>query len=302
MSIRPDPDRSNSSRVDTNWTKEMRQEANAVGLIPVRLESTRLERKALIQIGQYPMIVHTLQRALMARSLSKVFVCTDSPEIKHVIELVGGQVIMTSPDHKNGTERILEAKRRLDTLGLHFNQYVDIQGDEPLIDPKMIDQVVAEVAFTSRVRGIMLPALPITLNEATRTSVVKVVKFGSRVVYLTRGLAPFPFRSDPTFLKHLSIISFRPRALEDYGSAPVGQLEQVEGIELLRALEDGIDIQTMELKGDSFSVDTIEDYYQACRRIEQDRLYVKHYKLADDHPTVLSLRPLQHSVGYGPKV
>ena len=108
-----------------------------IGLIPVRLNSKRLKQKALLNIQGLPMIVHTLKRALMAKKLNDVFVCTDSHKIKEVVEKHNGKCLLTKENHRNGTERIAEVAKKIKA-----KYYVDIQGDEPLINPKHIDKLI----------------------------------------------------------------------------------------------------------------------------------------------------------------
>ena len=127
-----------------------------IGLIPSRLNSTRLLSKALLMIDDLPLIVHTMKRAQLAEVLDEVYVCTDSDKIAQAVEQHGGKFIMTSSEHVNGTERIAEAAR-----DMKANYIVDIQGDEPLIDPFHIDTVVREHSKHPD-WDILIPSLPIS--------------------------------------------------------------------------------------------------------------------------------------------
>jgi len=235
-----------------------------VGLIPSRLNSSRLPSKALLPIDGLPLVVHTLKRSQLAKSLDAVYVCTDSEEIADAVRGHGGEVIMTSSRHINGTERIAEAVR-----GLAVDIAVDIQGDEPLINPEHIDAVVAEHRRHPE-WDILVPSLPI--SEAESPHLVKIVHdHDNRVVFMSRAVIPQPFRHRPAYyLKHLSIISFRPAALARFATLAPGPLEIAEGVELLRAIENGIPIGTMELEGDSFSVDIHEDYVRVMLQMARD--------------------------------
>ena len=237
-----------------------------VGLIPSRLNSTRLRSKALLPIHGLPLVVHTFKRSQLAKSLSDVYVCTDSDEIAQAVLDHGGKVIMTSSEHTNGTERIAEAAHQLDA-----DYFVDIQGDEPLINPDHIDAAV-EAHVRHPEWDILLPSLPISHPESEH--VVKVVHDVSmRVMFLSRSVIPQPFRHRPAYyLKHLSIISFLPDALRRFASLPPGNLEVIEGIELLRALEHGLIIGTTLLDGNSFSVDVEEDYARAKIQMLDDEI------------------------------
>jgi 3-deoxy-manno-octulosonate cytidylyltransferase (CMP-KDO synthetase) len=237
-----------------------------IGLIPVRLNSTRLPSKALLPIDGIPMIVHTMKRAMLAKKLKKVYVCTDSKEIEDVVKRYGGYVIPTSSQHLNGTERIAEAAEKLNEK---IDLYVDIQGDEPLIDPGHIDEVVSahEVNLNW---DILLPSMPFAHPESN--NVVKVMHDKSmKVICLSRSVIPNPFRLKPKYyLKHLSIISFRPEALKKFANLEPAEIELVEGIELMRAIENGMTIGTIYLNGESFSVDVESDYVRAKAAIKND--------------------------------
>jgi 3-deoxy-manno-octulosonate cytidylyltransferase (CMP-KDO synthetase) len=237
-----------------------------IGLIPSRLNSTRLPSKALLPIDGLPLIVHTLKRAQLAESLTDVYVCTDSNEIASVVLDNGGKVIMTDVDHINGTERIAQAAKKLEA-----DYFVDIQGDEPLINPEHINAVV-----DGHIRHpdweILLPSLPISQPESLH--IVKVVHDSfMRVIFLSRSVIPQPFRHRPAYyLKHLSIISFRPDSLQRFANFPPSEMEITEGIELLRAIENNLVIGTILLNGNSFSVDVEEDYVRAKLEMIQDEL------------------------------
>lgn len=237
-----------------------------IGLIPSRLNSTRLPNKALLPIHGLPLVVHTFKRAQLAKSLSEVYVCTDSEEIAQAVLAHGGRVIMTSSEHTNGTERIAEAAQQLKA-----DYFVDIQGDEPLINPDHIDATVA--AHVQHPEwDILLPSLPISQPESLH--VVKVVHDKSmRVMFLSRSVIPQPFRHRPAYyLKHLSIISFLPDALQRFASFPPGDLEIAESVELLRALEHGLIVGTTLLDGNSLSVDVEEDYVKAKIQMLDDNI------------------------------
>ena len=238
----------------------------AIGLIPSRLKSTRLPSKALLLIDGLPVVVHTLKRAQLAKSLMDVYVCTDSEEISDTVRSHGGKVIMTGESHQNGTERIAEAAQ-----GLDADIFVDIQGDEPLVNPDHIDAVIDEHAEHSE-WDILVPSLPITHPE--NRHIVKIVHDANyRIIFMSRSVIPQPFRHRPNFfLKHLSVISFKAAALEQFISLKPGFLESIESIELLRAIENGMIIGTMILEGDSFSVDIKEDFARAQEQMKEDEI------------------------------
>lgn len=236
-----------------------------LGLIPSRLNSKRLKKKPLLIIENYPIVVHTFKRAMIAKKLDKLIVCTDSKEIQKVIKKHGGECRITSKHHKNGTERINEIAKKFNAKLI-----VDIQGDEPLLDPIHIDKVV-DFHLRNMHFDIVLPTL--RFKEPDEKNIVKVVSNRkNKVLYLSRSVIPNSFKSKPKFYnKHLSIISFKPSALKKYCKSKETYLEKIEGIELLRALEIELKIGTFSLKSNTFSVDIKEDYLKAIKAFKKDK-------------------------------
>jgi 3-deoxy-manno-octulosonate cytidylyltransferase (CMP-KDO synthetase) len=237
-----------------------------VGLIPSRYASTRLPAEALLPIDGLPVVVHVYKRSKLAKTLDEVCVCTDSERTGEVVQQYGGKVAYTSSEHPTGTDRIAEVARSLDA-----DFIVDIQGDEPLISPYNIDAVV-EFHRQHPEFDIILPTL--SLDNPISPHLVKVVTDSrNRVLFISRNVIPYPFKRSPSkYLKHLSVISFKPDALQRFGASPQTELELVEGVELLRALELGMSIGTVELEGDSFSIDIEEDHEKAKIHILNDEL------------------------------
>ena len=251
----------------------MKKKMKVVGLIPTRLNSSRLPQKALLQIHKIPLVVHTYKRAKMSKKLDDLFICCDDIKIYKTVKKFGAKAIMTSKHHKNGTERINEAYKKLKK---NYNLIIDIQGDEPLISPFHIDQVI-DFHLKNINSDIILPTLKIKVKN--NTNIIKVVKDKKQnVLYLSRGNMPFEFKKRVDwFHKHLSIVSFKPEALEKFSLSSKTPLEKVEDIELLRALEIGLNIKTISLKGDSFSVDVPEDFEKASEAMTNDKFF-KLYK------------------------
>lgn len=244
-----------------------------IGLIPTRLNSTRLPLKALLPINDIPLVIHTYKRAKLSKKLDDVYICCDDKKIKNVAEKYGAKVIMTSKNHNNGTERINEAYSKIKK---EYDFVVDIQGDEPLISPYHIDKVINFHLKNSKY-DIILPTLQI--KPTTNTNIIKVLLNNNKeVLYLSRGDLPLEFkRNKNKSLKHLSIISFKPKALEKFAMSKKTYLESVEDIELLRALEIGLKIKSIKLSGDSFSVDVFDDYKKASLKMSKDKFF-KIYK------------------------
>ena len=246
----------------------------AVGLIPTRFNSRRLPGKSLKMIGNLPMIIHTYRRTKMAKNLDDVFICCDTKEVLQVAKQYNAKVILTSKDHKQGGDRIYEAYKKLKKK---FDQVVDIQGDEPLIDPLNIDHVI-KYHRKNKNYDIILPNLPTKFTKDPNLVRLIFNKF-KEVLYLTRSNTPYHFVSKTKkIFKHLSVISFKPTALKSFASyCNKSKLENLEDIELLRAIDIGLKIKTFSLKGDSFSIDILKNLHDARKKMTRDKYY-KIYK------------------------
>ena len=245
-----------------------------VGLIPSRLASTRLKNKPLLKIKDMPIVIHTYKRALMSKKLDDLFICCDDIKIKKICEYYGAKSILTSKKHMNGTERIGEGYKKLKKK---YDLIVDIQGDEPLINPSHIDQVI-DFHSKNKNTDIILPTLK--SNNYAGKHVVNVLKTKKNdVIYLSRGNLPFQFKKkNSLYYKHLSIISFTPSSLKKFCESKQTFLEKIEGIELLRAIELNMKIKTLLLEGDSFSVDVKKDFIKAKKYILKDDISKKYLK------------------------
>ena len=244
-----------------------------LGLIPIRYNSKRLRGKALLPIDNLPMVVHVYRRAKMSKLLNDVIVCCENKKVYEVLKKYDCKSIFTSKKHKNGTERIAEAYKKIKKK---YDLIVDIQGDEPLINPTQIDQVI-KFHLKNLFTDIVVPSLKISLSE--NDNVVKIAKDKNlNVLYFSRLKIPYGFRIKNKYLnKHLSIISFKPKALLNFAHSKQTYLEKIEGIELLRALEIGLKIKSPNLSGDSFAVEVKRDYIKAKSYIKFDKFY-KLYK------------------------
>jgi len=244
---------------------------NAIGLIPTRLASRRLPRKSLKLLGGIPVIIHTYRRAKLAKKLKDVFICCDSKEVFDVAKKYNAEAIMTSKKHKCGTDRISEALKKIKKK---YDQIINIQGDEPLIDPQNIDNVI-QFHRKNKKYDIILPNLK--TKFINNPHVVRLIfNKNNEVIYITRSSTPYQFIKKTEFIyKHLSIISFKPKKLAEYASKSQSGLELIEDIELLRAVDLGFKIKTFSLKGDSFSIDVYQNLVDARKKIQKD----KHYKI-----------------------
>jgi len=234
------------------------------------MESSRLPGKPLLDICGMPMIVHVALRARLSNRIAQVVVCTDSVEILHVCSKYKIDVCLTRNNHLNGTERIAEAAEMLDLE--EDDIIVDVQGDEPFVQPEYIEQVSDYVA-NSQYRCVVPYQL---MDEYDNPHRVKVVASNDRILFFSRRDVPYYFGEvHKPLKKHLSIIGFRLSALKAFVSIKPTPLECIERIELMRLIEIGEPIGTFLQEGSSHSVDTPEDYRLACRMMERDRTFIE---------------------------
>jgi len=239
-----------------------------LGLIPSRLNSSRLKEKPLMLIDQLPIVVHAFKRAKLSKKLDEVIVCTDHRKIVEVVKKYGGHAMLTSKKHKNGTERIYEVAKKFKKAKL----IVDIQGDQPLIDPKAIDLTV-EFHKKNMHFDIVLPSIPIRSDIDNRNLVKSTFTSKGKILYFSRAKTPFKYNDvNFSYYKNLSIISFTPKALKTFFYSKMGPIEKIEGIELMRALENNLSIGTFVVKGSDFAVDVNEDLMKAINLMPSDKI------------------------------
>lgn len=244
-----------------------------LGLIPVRLKSKRIKEKALLILEGLPMFAHTYFRSKFSKQLDELVLCCDNKKIINIAKKLNIKSILTSKKHNNGTERIFEAYTKMKKK---FDIIVDIQGDEPLINPNHIDNLV-KIHKKNLNYDIVLPSTKIQAKN--KKSLVKIVKnIKDEILYFSRLDIPYnPLDKNQKFYKHSSIISFRPNALKKFAKKKTTILEKSENIELLRALEIGLKIKSPTFKESGFSVDIKTDYLKALKLIKKDNL-IKKYK------------------------
>jgi 3-deoxy-manno-octulosonate cytidylyltransferase (CMP-KDO synthetase) len=226
-----------------------------VGAIPARYGSTRLPGKPLLPIAGRPMIEHVYTRVARARGLDRVVVLTDDERIARAVEGFGGEWEMTPEDCASGTDRIAWAARRWDAGAV-----INIQGDEPLIDPEEISRIAEHLAAHPEDPVVTL-ATPATPEEMGNPNAVKVVLgLDGAALYFSRSAVPYQ-RQEGGFspLKHLGIYGYQRDALLRLAALPPTPLERSESLEQLRALENGISIRVLVVDRASIGVDTAED-------------------------------------------
>ncbi len=228
-----------------------------LGVIPARLGSTRLPEKPLHDICGKPMIQWVYERARRARLIDKLIVATDSRKIARVVEGFGGTAVMTSPDHQSGTDRIAEV-----ALGeKHHDVIINIQGDEPLIMPEMLDYLIEGFLASGEQVGTLIKRIEDS-QELEDSSVVKVVvDHNGKALYFSRSPIPFDRDGDgdTIYYKHVGVYIYRREFLVKFHELPQGRLERIEKLEQLRILESGYDIVTFETQYDTVGVDSRED-------------------------------------------
>ena len=227
----------------------------ALGVIPARLQSTRLPRKVLREIAGRPLIVRVYEAAKRSRDLAEVLVATDAQEVVDACARFRVPTVMTSPDHPSGTDRVWEvAQTRAADV------YVNIQGDEPLITPSHIARLVAPFRDRpdTQVSTLKIRLLP---EEADNPNVNKVVSAADgRALYFSKY--PIPYDRDGRGVvrfKHIGLYAYRRAALEAFHRLPPSPLEQTEKLEQLRFLEHGIPIVVVETDEPTIGVDTEAD-------------------------------------------
>ena len=243
-------------------------------VIPARYASTRLPAKPLADIGGRPMIVRVLER-VQAAGASEVWVATDHGAVRAAVEAAGGHALMTRADHPSGTDRLAEVAERLGWADDDI--VVNVQGDEPLIDPALVTAVAAALAGDAEA-AICTAAHPLAdAGEAFNPNVVKAVcDAAGRALYFSR--APIPWARDAwastrdalpaglPMLRHVGLYAYRAGFLHRYAALAPSPLEQWEALEQLRALWHGFHIRVVELEAaPAAGVDTVEDLERVRR-------------------------------------
>jgi 3-deoxy-manno-octulosonate cytidylyltransferase (CMP-KDO synthetase) len=236
---------------------------NVLGIIPARYASTRFPGKPLVDIGGKTMIQRVYGQASQAQSLAKIVVATDDQRIFDHVKSFGGNVVMTSPLHPSGTDRCNEAVK---LQGEHYDVAINIQGDEPFIQPVQIDLL----ATCFKEPGVQIATLVKVMDkyeDLVSPNVMKVA-LSNNLDALLFSRSPIPFvRNHPqdewlkrhTFYKHIGIYAYRTRVLEQISALPQSSLELAESLEQLRWLQNGYRIKAAITDIENIAVDTPED-------------------------------------------
>ncbi len=229
----------------------------SICVIPARYSSTRLPGKPLKDICGRPMICRVYERASKAKSVAEVIVATDDERIFLAVEKNGGRAMMTRADHKTGTDRLAEVAEKFSDAEV----IVNVQGDEPLIEPALIDELVAEFVADKNLQMATVATELTDAEEMKNPNNVKVVLDKKNyALYFSRSLIPYPRNAGKSkIFKHIGIYAYRRNFLLDYAKMEPTPLEQSESLEQLRALENGFKIRVIKSSCKFIGVDTEED-------------------------------------------
>lgn len=226
---------------------------SAAVIIPARYQSTRFPGKALAPLQNKPIIQHVYERSSGSRLATDVVVATDSDEIFKTVESFGGKVVMTSSEHHSGTDRVAEVAASFD-----YDIIVNVQGDEPLIRAEMIDSVIELLGDTRASLGTLARQADNPLASEDPNVVKVVFDRNGFALYFSRSPIPYK-RHEGTLYHHVGIYSYRREALTRLTSLEPTPLELTEGLEQLRALENGMRIKVGMTEFETMGVDTPED-------------------------------------------
>ena len=229
-----------------------------LGVIPARYASSRFPGKPLAAIAGKTMLQHVWERATQARYLTNLVIATDDERIRTAAENFSAKVVITRGDHLSGTDRVAEA-----ASASNAQIVVNIQGDEPMIDPAAIDAAVLGLLDQDEAPMSTLKTRLFRASDAADSNVVKVVTGADgNALYFSRAAIPYARDADTKtpYFKHIGLYVYRREFLLAYPDLPVGPLERAERLEQLRALENGFKIQVVETDCDSLGIDTPEDW------------------------------------------
>ena len=229
----------------------------SICVIPARYSSTRLPGKPLKDICGKPMICRVWERASKAKSVAEVIVATDDERILSAVEKNSGKAMMTRADHKTGTDRLAEVAEKFSDAEV----IVNVQGDEPLIEPALIDELVAEFVADKNLQMATVATELTDADEMKNPNNVKVVLDKKNdALYFSRSLIPYPRNAGKAkVFKHIGIYAYRRNFLLAYAKMEPTPLEQSESLEQLRALENGFKIRVIKSSCKFIGVDTEED-------------------------------------------
>ena len=230
-------------------------------VIPARIGSTRLHRKILAEINGHTMLWHVWSKVIQGRKIDRVYVATDSEEVYMAVQSWGGEACLTSPTCRSGTERVASILERLDA-----DLILNVQGDEPLVEPSMLDSLVDRWMVDRP--AIVTPVFQInSLEELQNPNIVKVARradggalyFSRQPIPYVRDVPVIHWLESRNFWGHVGVYAYSRKILTTYSELPESELETAEKLEQLRFLDAGYSIQTVETSYRPNAVDTAED-------------------------------------------
>ena len=228
---------------------------NVIGIIPCRYQSSRFPGKPITHIHGKPMLWHVWSQSKKTKYLNRVIVATDSDRIYNVSLEYGIETILTSDQHKTGTDRVSEVAKQIDG-----DIFINIQGDEPLIDPSIIDKLIEVLINDKSVDIVNAFSLIENMSDIVNSNIVKVVTSAEQfALAFSRSPIPHPKQSEPIYKRQIGLYAFRNKKILKFSSLPVGYLENAEGIEMYRYLENGYPIKMVEVDDRSIPVDVPGD-------------------------------------------
>lgn len=258
-------------------------EKQIIVIIPARLDSTRLPGKLLLPLAGKPLILWTLEQAKKAKNISRIVVAADDEKILNAVLENGDEAILTDKNHQSGSDRVAEVARQMPGNSI----IVNVQGDEPLISPRAIENAVEAILKDERADVATTCELISDFRDVLSSDVVKVVTDKDNfAVYFSRSPIPYPrdaakkqnsledaLRNEPELLahfrKHTGLYVYRREYLLKFTTMPQSNLEKIESLEQLRILENNGKIKVVETETNSVGVDTAEDFERVRRILEQ---------------------------------
>ena len=245
---------------------------DVIGVIPARYSSVRFEGKVLVDILGKPMIQHVWERAKQALVLDDLIIACDDERVANVAKEFGAKVVLTAKGHASGTDRISEVVNPLDVRIV-----INIQGDEPLIHPVMIDTLARALLDDETVCMATMMKKIDNPEELNDPHVVKVVLDKNNfALYFSRATIPFHASNSevksPVYYKHIGLYGYTKDFLFTYRNLPASHLEKIEALEQLRVLEEGFRIKVIETKYDTIGVDTPEDLERVKEYLEKEKI------------------------------
>ncbi len=234
---------------------------SAAGIIPARFKSVRFPGKPLAPILGKPMLQHVYERALQAQGLQKLVIATDDQRIISAAQEFGADAVMTSPKHKSGTERVAEAAKDMD-----FDIILNIQGDEPLLNPEWIDKLIEALQNESTSMATLRRRGSSSEEFLDKNCVKIILNKHENALYFSRS--PVPNDSHSAYWVHVGLYGFKKEFLNIFTRLSPSCLEKAECLEQLRVLENGYSIKTVEIHDSSLSVDVPQDIIKVEQKLK----------------------------------